>query len=95
MSKRSIELDPNNASSEDTYAWILFRLKKYQDARIWIEKALRNDSRNNAIQVEHYGDILYFLGEKQQAFEQWQRAKTLNSKSEKLERKINEKKYIE
>lgn len=95
MSKRSIELDPNNASSEDTYAWILFRLKKYKDARLWIEKALKSDSTNNATQVEHYGDILYLLGEKEQALEQWQKAKTLSPGSEKLNKKINEKKYIE
>ncbi len=95
MSKRSLELDPNNASSEDTYAWILFRQKKYTDARIWIEKALKNSSANNATQVEHYGDILYLLGEKEQALEQWQKAKTLGQGSERLDKKINEKKYIE
>lgn len=95
MSKRSIELDPNNASSEDTYAWILFRLKKYTDARKWIEKALGNGSSINAVQIEHYGDILYFLDDKEKAYEQWEKAKTLGSKSEKLERKINEKIYID
>lgn len=94
MSRRSIELDPNNASSEDTYAWILFRLKKYPEARIWIEKALQN-STNNAVQTEHYGDILYFLGEEVKAIEQWQKAKKLGSRSETLDKKINDKKYID
>ena len=94
MSKRSIELDPDNASSEDTYAWILFRLKKYTDARIWIEKALQHNA-NSAVQVEHYGDILYFLEEKDKAVEQWQKAKVMGSRSETLDKKINEKKYID
>lgn len=95
MSRRSIELDPNNTSSEDTYAWILFRLKRYADAKIWIEKALLDNSSNNAVQVEHYGDILYFLGEEAKALEQWQKAKAMGSKSETLDKKINEKKYID
>lgn len=94
MSRRSNELSPDNASSEDTYAWILFRLKRYEDARKWIEKALQHNA-NNAVQVEHYGDILYFLGEKEDAVVQWQRAKTLGSGSDTLDKKINEKKYID
>lgn len=95
MSRRSIELDPGNSSSEDTYAWILFRLKKYQEAKVWIEKALANGSGSNATQTEHYGDILYFLGEKDKAIEQWQKAKSLGSKSNTLDKKLNEKKYVE
>lgn len=95
MSRRSIELDPGNSSSEDTYAWILFRLKKYQEAKVWIEKALANGSGSNATQTEHYGDILYFLGEKEKAIEQWQKAKSLGSKSNTLDKKLNEKKYVE
>ncbi len=95
MSRRSIELDPGNSSSEDTYAWILFRLKKYQEAKVWIEKALANGSGSNATQTEHYGDILYFLGEEDKAIEQWQKAKSLGSKSNTLDKKLNEKKYVE
>ena len=95
MSKRSVQLQPDNASSEDTYAWILFRLKKYQDAKTWIEKALKNDTTNNSTQLEHYGDILYLLGEKDLALKQWEKAKSIGSGSDKLDKKINEKKYIE
>jgi len=94
MSRRSNELDPDNASSEDTYAWILFKLKKYTEARTWIERALRHNSKS-AVQVEHYGDILYFLGEKEKAVEQWQKAKEIGSRSDTLDKKINEKKYID
>jgi tetratricopeptide (TPR) repeat protein len=93
MSRRSLEIDPDNSSSEDTYAWILFRLKRYADAKIWIEKALQDKPSNNATQQEHYGDILYFLGEKEKALEQWQNAKSQGSGSEKLDKKIHDKKY--
>lgn len=94
MSKRSNELVPNNASFEDTYAWILFRQKNYKDARVWIEKAIKNN-KDSAVQFEHFGDILYYLGENELALEQWKVAKAKGEKSETLEKKINEKRYIE
>jgi len=94
MSRRSNELDPDNSSSEDTYAWILFKLKKYEEARIWIERALQHDSKS-AVQLDHYGDILYFLGEKEKALDQWRAAKEMGLRSETLDKKIDEKKYID
>lgn len=95
MSKRSIALVPDNASFEDTYAWILFRQKKYQEARTWMEKALNNSEEESAVQMEHYGDILYHLGDVPAALLQWQKAKQAGGDSEKLNQKINGKKYIE
>ena len=69
--------------------------KKYDEARIWIEKAIHDDQSSSAIQFEHYGDILYYLGEKKQAVEQWKKARSLGGKSGQLEKKINGQKYIE
>ncbi len=94
MSKRSNELDPGNASFQDTYAWILFKQKKYAEARLWMEKAISKD-KNNPTQVEHYGDILFGLGEVDKAVLQWQKAKQAGPGSKILEKKINERKYFE
>ena len=94
MSKRSNEIHPGNASFEDTYAWVLFKQKKYKEAKIWIEKAIKNN-KENSTQLEHYGDILFNLGEKDRALEQWKLAKEKGEKSEILEKKIYEKKYFE
>lgn len=94
MSKFSIKLDPGNPSFEDTYAWILFKLKKYKDALNWIEKAIGHSNNSSAAQFEHYGDILFHLAEKEKALQQWQKAKSIGG-SGKLEQKINAKKYIE
>ncbi|RZM26971.1 MAG: tetratricopeptide repeat protein [Pedobacter sp.] len=95
MSKRSNELQPNTASFEDTYAWILFRQKKYAEARIWIEKAILHDKNNSAVQAEHYGDIMFYLGDTEAALLNWKKAKQNGADSPVLERKINEKKYTE
>lgn len=95
MSKRSNELQPNNASFEDTYAWVLFKQKDYKGAKTWIDKALADDTTKSAGKIEHYGDILFYLGDVNGAVENWKKAKDKGDKSPVLEQKINEKKYVE
>ncbi|MBC7744891.1 MAG: tetratricopeptide repeat protein [Flavobacterium sp.] len=95
MSKQSIQLEPNNPSFEDTYGWILFKLKKFKEARVWIEKSISHGENNSAVQIEHYGDVLYLTGEKDKALQQWQKANQIGGASDKLQLKLNGKKYIE
>lgn len=95
MSARSNELQPNMASFEDTYAWVLFKQKKYAEAKVWMEKALAHDKDNSSAKYEHYGDILFYLGNIDTAVQNWKKAKEYGNHSPVLERKINEKKYIE
>jgi len=95
MSKRANELQPGTASFEDTYAWILFKQKKYTDAKIWINKAIADDKTKSATQAEHAGDIMFQLGDVDGAVSNWKKAKTYGAQSPLLDRKINEKKYIE
>ncbi len=95
MSKHSNELQPGTASFEDTYAWILFKQKKYADAKVWMEKALSHDKDHSAVQAEHYGDIIFYLGDTDGAVQNWKKAKEYGGDSPVLERKINERKYIE
>ena len=85
---------PKNASIADTYAFVLFKLEKYEQAKTWIERALQNNEASNPVYLEHYGDILFVKGEKELALVQWQKAKREGNDSEKLTRKLNEKKYI-
>jgi tetratricopeptide (TPR) repeat protein len=95
MMKRCVELSPGQASYEDTYAWVLYQLKDYNTALIWIEKALASGGISSATIVEHYGDILYRLKRTIEALEQWQKAKELGSDSENLDQKIADKKLYE
>jgi len=95
MAKHANELEGNNASFEDTYAWILFKQKNYKDAKVWMEKALQHGKNKSAVQAEHYGDILFYLGDTEGAVQNWKKAKEYGSTSPALDRKINEKKYSE
>ncbi len=96
MSRRSLELQPESATYMDTYAWILFRMGKYEEAREWIEKALKDpDAQKDPNVLEHYGDILFNLKDVAKALEYWQRAKEQGASSTGLARKIAEKRYID
>ncbi len=95
MSKKAVELDMNNSSNMDTRAWVLYKLERYKEAVIWIEKAYEIDGKQNAELNEHYGDILYKMGNKKKAIKYWKKAKDLGEGSEFLEKKISEKKLFE
>jgi tetratricopeptide (TPR) repeat protein len=95
MSKKSNELSPNNASFQDTYAWILYQQKKYSEAKIWIEKAYENGGDSSPVITEHYGDICFQLLEKEQAVIFWKKAKSLGKGSPYLDKKIVDKTLYE
>ena len=42
MSYRAITVEPNNATYLDTYAWILYKQKRYEDAKAYIDMALEH-----------------------------------------------------
>ncbi|MEZ5003015.1 MAG: tetratricopeptide repeat protein [Chitinophagales bacterium] len=97
MSKRSNMLVENNSSFLDTYAWILFAEGKYEMAKEWIEKAITNmskDGEDRPVLLEHYGDILFKLGELENALIQWQKALDAGGDKEILEQKIKNKALI-
>jgi len=95
MSVKLNELVKNNASYLDTWAWVLFQKKKYNEARTLIEKALELGGNTNDVIVEHYGDILYFLNERENAVTQWKKAKELGEGSGLLPKKIKDQKWYE
>ncbi len=96
MSKLSNELEPNQSSYEDTYGWIMFKMGKYNDAKTWIEKSLESGADKSATVLEHYGDVLYKIGDTVKAMEYWQRAKEAgDGASELLDKKIQDRIFIE
>jgi len=90
MSLKCNELEKDNGTYQDTYAWILYKLADYEQAKIWMQKSLANGSDISAVVVEHYGDVLYQLGNVKDAISQWEKAKKLGVASKFLNKKIEE-----
>ena len=101
MSEQTIKAEPNNPTYLDTYAWILFRQHRYQEAKTYIDRTLENDPDSAAVMLEHAGDIYYHAGDKEKALQLWQKAldnfdDNTGTPEEKalLTRKIKLKKYL-
>ncbi len=92
MSRRANELQKDEASFEDTYAWVLYKSGRYEEAREWLEKALNNGGINEGVILEHYGDVLMKLNRKEEAMQYWIQAREAGGASEDIERKIAEQK---
>ncbi len=95
MSKKANMLETNNAAFQDTYGWVMYQKGRYEEARVWIEKSLQNASDPSADVLEHYGDVMYKLNNKEEALKYWKMAKEKGEGSEFLNRKINDKTLYE
>lgn len=67
MAERSVEIDPNNVNYLDTYGYILYRLKRYKEAKAVFVKLLSIDPNPGKVSLLHYCDILEALGNKDAA----------------------------
>lgn len=88
MSLKCVQIEKENSTYLDTHAWVLFKLGSFSDAKRAMEKALKFGGRESAVIVEHYGDILYRLGDKEMAMKEWQNAKKIGEGSKQLSEKI-------
>lgn len=95
MSLKTIKADPTNATYLDTYAWILFLQKRYDEAKAYIDLAISNETSPNgpgAVVYEHAGDIYLLSGDADGAVGMWQKAIDSGGDSKTLGRKIKTKK---
>ena len=99
MSLRAIKAEPDNATYLDTYAWILYKQKRYVEAWEYIDKALSAESQPSDVLYEHAGDIQYQLGDVLRALDYWNRALDIQRETEmvdeKLKKKVKLKKIVE
>lgn len=93
MASRLVEKFPNNPTYLDTYAWVLYKSGDYKGALQYLEQAIALS--DDATIVEHYGDVLFKLGKKEEAIAQWQRAKLKGEASAFIDKKIKDKKLYE
>ena len=95
MCAKANELNPSNPYYQDTYGWILYKIKEYSAAKEWVGKAIANGGDEMPMILEHYGDILFQLNDVENAIINWQKALDKGSKSKMLEKKIADKQLYE
>ncbi|MCL6523961.1 MAG: hypothetical protein K6T34_04785 [Thermoflavifilum sp.] len=89
MIQKAVSLKPDEYSYEDTYAWVLFKLKDYTQALKWMQKSLAHpEAQHSSGYWVHYGDILFALHRIADAISSWKMAVEKGDTSEILQQKI-------
>lgn len=87
MSQKSNRLNPNEASFQDTYGWILYQLGEYEKALGWLRRSILNGGSDSVVINKHTGEVYEKLGQMDEAKKYWNKAKQLEIDSNEL---INE-----
>ncbi|MBC6425538.1 MAG: hypothetical protein GDA51_03530 [Ekhidna sp.] len=93
MSTQLINQHPDNPTYLDTHGWVLYMRGDFEKSRKYLEKAATLDE--NGTIIEHFGDVLFQLGQTEEALKQWERAKEAGGTSELIDKKIAERKLYE
>ena len=96
MIEKAVANDPENVTSLDTYAWVLFKRKEYAKAKEMIDAVLESEAEesSSADVLEHAGDIYFMNGEPDEALEFWKQALEENPDNELLRRKVKNKTFF-
>ena len=94
MSALTLKDQPDNATSLDTYAWIMFKKKDYVQAMVYIDKALENTEEPSCELFHHAGDIYFMNAEPEAALDFWEKALELEPENELLQKKVSHKTYF-
>lgn len=87
MSQEALEKDSANSSYLDTYGWILYQLHRYNEALIYIKKAVDTGDASSVV-LEHLGDVYSKLNRVEDAKEYWSKALEKDQKNDELRMKI-------
>jgi len=72
---KAVELDPKNGAIADSYAWVLFKLKRNEEAKKEILRAIELLGEDvDATILDHAGDIFFALGDRAAARDYWEKA---------------------
>ncbi|MGN0033147.1 MAG: tetratricopeptide repeat protein [Candidatus Limimorpha sp.] len=95
MSEKTIQQEPKNPTYLDTYAWVLYKMGRYSEAKKFMKKVFKYEKKPQGTNYEHRGDILFKLGDTKEAVKNWEKAKKFDDASEFIDKKIAEQKLYE
>jgi tetratricopeptide (TPR) repeat protein len=65
------EENRDNGAYLDSLGWVLFKQKKYKEARDWLQKAVEDKASQHIEIYDHLGDVLLMLGQRDAAVKAW------------------------
>lgn len=88
LMQQVLSRNANQYNFFDTYAWVLFKQKKYESALEQIRFALKKGGQTDPTVWEHCGDICIAMGKKQEAIDAYKAALQQAPQSAKLKTKL-------
>ena len=70
--RRALDLRPNSHYILDSMGWVMYRLKRYEQAEKYLRKALSISSDTEI--AAHLGEVLWAKGDREAAIEVWESA---------------------
>ena len=84
----ALKIKPEDGYIRDSMAWVYYKQGRYEDALIWLKKAIDIVPQDPTI-LEHLGDVYLKLNSKDKALESYRRSLELQTKGrEQVEQKI-------
>lgn len=90
MLEKALSLEPQNSAYLDSYAWVLYKMGKYDEALVQMQKALKAAEPDPTL-FDHQGDIYMALNQKDMAREYWIKALELKPDDDTIRAKLNQK----
>ena len=82
---QAVKKDPKNGAYIDSLGWGYYRLGKYDEALLYLERAAQIESADPVI-ADHLGDTLWRVGRKIEARYQWRKALAFDPSDEEIEK---------
>jgi tetratricopeptide (TPR) repeat protein len=90
--QRAIRIEPDNGAFHDSLGWAYYHLGDLAEAERALETALSqmddHEDSEQAVILDHAGDIADSLGKREEARRHWQRALELTPENRELQRKL-------
>jgi Tfp pilus assembly protein PilF len=71
MIRIAVDAEPDNESFLDSLGWVLYKRARFDEAKVYFEKAIAPATFPDPVVVDHLGDTLYRLNETQHAKDRW------------------------
>lgn len=76
---KALDVDPASVAYRDSLGWVYYKKGDFQLALEHLRKARAGEDGDDAVIVDHLGDALWRVGQKQEAIQQWKAAwETIN-----------------
>jgi len=74
MVRLAVAVEPTQPAYLDSWAWVLYKRERFEEALTWMRRALALSDRPDPEMHEHLGDILWRLGDREEAARAWRAA---------------------